>query len=284
MSKSILNFDAMLHSLALDLAERDHSSYETHNRHNIRNRYERASNAAHGSHGSGNYKGDVLLQQINSLFYEGFGVKWSEVQQRIFKACIDACLPKIYGDEWEEAKTRVMAKRGISKMHQEVLVNMARRNGKTFVVSGAAAALFLVVPNMSVAVFSTGERAAKMLMTATLEKIDAAFTLGTHVNKQGYNLVQKNKEMLVMEHPSGGKQVFGCYPGSVRVSLLLRFFLFLFDGAPQIFHWFSAYGALLFLIGTFHNLFCTLITHTLMHAWSKHDHRVVIHAYHTFNE
>jgi len=157
------------------------------------------------------------LAKIQDLFHNGFGIIWSQVQKKIFRASIDSCLPKIYGQEWDEVKQRVLKQRGLDVLQQETLVNMARRNGKTYVISGSAAALFLIVPDLSVAVFSTGERAAKMLMTATIEKIDAAFNLGTHVNKEGYDIISKNKEMLVMKHPNGGKQVLGCYPGSVKV-------------------------------------------------------------------
>ena len=102
--------------------------------------------------------GDILLRKVEDLFFNGMGVLWSEVQCRIFYALIDSCLPRIYGSEWEHVKTRVMKERGLDTLQQETLVNMARRNGKTWVVSGAAAALLLVVPDISLAVFSVGKR------------------------------------------------------------------------------------------------------------------------------
>lgn len=162
--------------------------------------------------------GDILLQKVEDIFFNGFGVVWSEVQIRIFHALIDSCLPRIYGAEWEHVKTRVLKERGLDRIQQETLVNMARRNGKTWVVSGAAAALLLVVPDISIAVFSVGKRQAAMFMTAAVEKIEMAFSKGTHVNKQGYTLIQKNQENIIYEHPDGGKQVLGCFPGSVKVS------------------------------------------------------------------
>lgn len=57
-----------------------------------------------------------------------------------------------------------------------------------------------------------------MFMNSTVEKIEMAFNRGTHVNRNDYNLVTKNQEMMVFEHPEGGKQVLGCYPGSTKVS------------------------------------------------------------------
>jgi hypothetical protein len=121
-------------------------------------------------------------------------------------------------DEWEEVKTRVMSERKLDRMQQETLVNMARRNGKTWVVSGAAAAIYLIIPEVSIAVFSVGKRQATLFMTSTLEKIEMAFNRGTHVKRQGYNKITQNQESVIFEHPLGGKQVLGCYPGSTKVS------------------------------------------------------------------
>ena len=163
-------------------------------------------------------RGDVVLDEVQELFYHGIGVKWSEVQIRIFNAFVDSLLPLIYGEEWDEAKARVMRDRGLTRIQQEVLVNMARRNGKTYVTAGTCTALFLKVPGMSCAIFATGERTARKLMEVVVEMIERAMQRGTHVRADEYQLLQKNKEMLVYQHPSGEKQVLGCYPGSVRVS------------------------------------------------------------------
>ena len=219
----IIDTSAILHTPMVNYWTKECILFNNTRKHGMKSRFQRAQ----ANTKLNNARGDVLLSKIQQLFHHGFGITWSEIQKKIFAASIDALLPKIYGEEWDEVKQRVMHQRGIKVLQQETLVNMARRNGKTFVISGTAAAVFLVVPNLSVAVFSTGERAAKMLMTATLEKIDAAFDLGTHVNKQGYDIISKNKEMLVMKHPNGGKQVLGCYPGSVKVrkTTFLTFFL-----------------------------------------------------------
>jgi len=209
----ILDTAKILHEPLVEFWTNEVVIFKTTRKHGLKSRFQRACAASNIN----NARGDILLGKVQDLFHNGMGIKWSEVQLRIFRAFIDACLPKIYGEEWEEVKQRVLSQRGLDCLQQETLVNMARRNGKTFVTSGTAAALFLIIPNLSVAVFSTGERAAKMLMTATLEKIEAAFDLGTHVNREGYGLMSKNKEMLVYKHPLGGKQVLGCYPGSVKV-------------------------------------------------------------------
>lgn len=213
-----------------------HDHYVKHQKHNISTRFDR-------NYGLGVIKkanGDVILERLIDLFLNGFGIDWSPVQVKIFHALVDSLLPRIYLDEWEQVKGRVLAQRKIDRMCQETLVNMARRNGKTWVVSGAAAAVLLTVPGISIAVFSVGKRQAGMFMTSTIEKIDMAFNKGTHVKRQGFNKIQQNQESLIYEHPEGGKQILGCYPGSTKVSFLFQnpllkmekvsktFFIFLF--------------------------------------------------------
>ena len=65
----------------------------------------------------------------------------------------------------------------------------------------------------------TGERTARMLMTVVVDMVELAFKKGSHVNRQDYALVQKNKESLLYEGPDGSRRLLGCFPGSVRVSI-----------------------------------------------------------------
>lgn len=210
----IIDTSTLLHSPMMEYWKNESDDYERNVRYKIDNRFYRAEGL--GIKRKSN--GDELLEKVQDVFLNGFGIEWTQVQIRIFNALIDSILPRIYGKEWEQVKTRVMAQRGIDRLHQETLVNMARRNGKTWVVSGAAAAVFLVIPGITLAVFSVGKRQATMFMNSALEKMDLAFNKGTHVRRSDYNLIQKNQEMLVYEHPSGEKQVLGCYPGSTKVS------------------------------------------------------------------
>ena len=185
-------------------------------------RSERAIEASsHRGGANSKAQGDVLIDKIRNLFLNGMGIKWSEVQVNIFNVFIDACLPKIYGHTWNEHKARVLLSRGLKRVWQEVLINMARRNGKTFVTSGTTAAILLCVPDISVAVFSTGERTARMLMDVVRNMIQKAWEAGNVVKRTEYNIVQSNKEILLLEGPDGTKRILGCYPGSVRVSVFL---------------------------------------------------------------
>lgn len=214
----------LMHQALEEAWYEDHLLYEATQRHNVSNRFDR--NCGLGAIRRAN--GDDLMDRLQDLFLNGFGIEWSSVQIRVFQALVNSLLPRIYMKEWEEVKGRVLAQRKIDRMCQETLVNMARRNGKTWVVSGAAAAIMLVIPEITIAVFSVGKRQSGMFMTATIEKIEMAFNRGTHVKRQGFNKIQQNQEMLVYEHPQGGKQVLGCYPGSTKVS-------FLFQQSPHFF-------------------------------------------------
>lgn len=205
---AVLDTWASFHQSTSEYWHEEYIDYESNRKHNITSRFDR-------SMGIGVIKranGDDLLDKLQDLFLNGFGIEWSSVQVRVFQALIDSLLPRVYLNEWEEVKGRVMAQRKIDSMCQETLVNMARRNGKTWVVSGAAAAIFLVIPDITIAVFSVGKRQSGMFMSSTIEKIEMAFNKGTHIKKQGYNRVQQNQEMLIYEHPQGGKQILGCYP------------------------------------------------------------------------
>jgi hypothetical protein len=168
--------------------------------------------------------GDSLVEKTKELFHHGIGVKWGDDQIRVFMAFVASCLPLIYGETWPEEKARVMRNWELKQELMYSLVNMARRNGKTFVTSGTAAALLLTIPNIKIAIFSTCKRTSQMMMTAILEMIDRSFEKGTHVNRQDYVVLSKNMEQVCYEGPDGTKRILSSFPGSVRVSERMCFF------------------------------------------------------------
>lgn len=204
---------AWLHVPQQDHYHEEYMNYINKRKHNMKDRFTRAEHHEN----TGKSTGDERLARVEDIFHNGFGIQWSSTQADIFNVLIDCCLPIIYGDEWEFVKLRVMKQRGLTSAQQEALVNMARRNGKTMVVSGAAAALWLAIPGINIAVFSAAKRQAGMFMTATVDKIQKAWELGTHVKAQEFQKIQENQESFIYEHHLGGKQILGCFPGSVRV-------------------------------------------------------------------
>lgn len=163
-------------------------------------------------------QGDKLVGEVKELFHHGMGIKWGDDQIRVFNAFLASCLPLIYGETWPDEKTRVLKEWGMEVEQMYSVVNMARRNGKTFVTSGTAAALLLCVPNIKIAIFSTCKRTSQMMMSATLEMIERAYEQGTHVTRDEFVVVTKNTESVCYEGPDRTKRLLGSFPGSVRVS------------------------------------------------------------------
>ena len=147
----VIDTNAMLHDAAYDYYQK---SYE---RELKACRLERRATTAIGSsRRNATQEGDEIVDKIRYLLDQGFGVKRSEIQVKIHKAFLEACLPKIYQGAWDQNKARILREFMLSKLMQEVLVVMPRRRGKTWATAMLAAALILMVPGASVAVFSTG--------------------------------------------------------------------------------------------------------------------------------
>jgi len=162
---------------------------------------------------------DERVKAIKDIFFNGLDVeKWSETQIKIFDAFLFICLPLIYGKEWEENKTRILDEWEKDRAYYYGLVNLARRNGKTWVTSGFAAAMLLSM-ECKLAIFSTCKRTSQMMMSAVMDRIEGAFKKGTHANRQEFVQIVKNMESVMYEGPDGSKRLLGSFPGSVRVSI-----------------------------------------------------------------
>jgi hypothetical protein len=196
--------------------QNEYEEYEK-NKLQIHSRFDRAEGIL------GDFKqvdGDHKLDLINDIFINGFGIKWSAVQLKIWNAILDAILPLIYGKDWDEVKARVLKKRKLEKVYLEVLVNMARRNGKTWIVSGACVAIFLVLKGITIAIFSVGKRQSGLFLTSCGDKLKSAFQLATHVKESDYKQLQKNQEVIIFETHDGYKNTLQSLPGSIKVTII----------------------------------------------------------------
>ena len=217
----VLNSSRIFHHTMVRYWKHEEKTFMNTRRHRMRTRFDLivAGPQAFGY----SCMGDKIVEEMRDLFYNGFGIKWSEVQSEIFEINLQSLFPLLYGDDWPEHKARVLAECDLEKEEQFVLISMARRNGKTFVTAATAATVLLKVTDKnqrgcSLAVFSTGERTSRLLMGVVIDMLENAFNKGSHVNRQDYTLVQKNKESLVFEGPDSSKRTLACLPGSVRVS------------------------------------------------------------------
>lgn len=166
--------------------------------------------------------GDLLCAQMRALFMEGFGLVFSDDQIRVFNAFQNSCLPLIYGEDWPEQKARVLRERGLEREESYTLVNMARRNGKTFSVAAAAAALVLTVPGCKIAIFSTCKRTSQMMLQAVTDMFERAFKKGTHIKEQDFLVLSKNMETICFQGPDGTRRTVGSFPGSAKAVQVRR--------------------------------------------------------------
>ena len=84
----------------------------------------------------------------------------SKEQRQLHEMYIRTCLPKIYLNEWEDNQERILAQFGLEKLHQETLVVMPRRSGKTWSMAMFCAVMAVVCPDVEISMFATGQRAA----------------------------------------------------------------------------------------------------------------------------
>jgi hypothetical protein len=107
--------------------------------------------------------GDVCLRNIRYMLEKGFNIERSEHQIMFHAAFIEACLPKIYGDDWASQSSRVLKEFQIEHIRAEVLIMAMRRIGKSWAIAMFVLALLLFRPGIKVAIFSTGSRASSLL-------------------------------------------------------------------------------------------------------------------------
>ena len=217
----VINSSKILHRTMVRYWKYEEDQFVNNRRHRMMNRFDLI---VKGPKVFGHAcMGDKIVEEMREMFTNGLGIRWSEVQAEIFEIYVQSLFPLIYGDDWPEHKARVLAECGLEKEEQFVLISMARRNGKTYVTSATAACALLCITDkaasgVSIAVFSTGERTARLLMGVVLDMLEMAFNKGTHANRQDFNLIQKNKEAILFQGPDGSKRYLACLPGSVRVS------------------------------------------------------------------
>jgi hypothetical protein len=118
----------------------------------------------------------------------------STAQLKFHKMISEECLPLFYREVWEESRDQVLARHRSSDYSPYLFARWPRREGKTFAVSSAIAAVVLSVPSLVVATFSISQRVSVMMRDATLKWIVAA----------GCNSwIAKRTEEQVILSPSG---------------------------------------------------------------------------------
>lgn len=161
---------------------------------------------------SKNKSGDQRVQELR-FWLDNLGMTRHVHQIRFHEHMIRASLTKIYENEWEADSEAIMKKFSVPKMQRELLFSCPRRYGKTYSVAMFVTAYSLTVPNCQTALFSTGQRTVKKLMTLIVSFF--ARYPGFHEK-----LAVSNQEDLEMKFGDFDKRRLSCYPSSVRVCIL----------------------------------------------------------------
>jgi hypothetical protein len=162
-------------------------------------------------------QGDQVLKDMRELLARGFGIKRSETQWKVHNGMVEAMLPKIFGQEFETHSGRILASMGMNKLQQEVMVVMARRQGKSYSVGMGCAAMLLLCSDVRLAVFATGKRMAAALLDITKRMIEKAWERGA-VPRKGYEIVHANQEVFHLKGPDGTDRILNVMPGTAKVS------------------------------------------------------------------
>jgi hypothetical protein len=107
--------------------------------------------------------GDERMEAI-TIALDLFVWKREETQMEMHDEMLRILLPIIYGDEWDDNYERILAEQGLLKHMAELFIICARRWGKTVGCAMMVAILMIFVPSVTIAIFSTGQRAAGKFM------------------------------------------------------------------------------------------------------------------------
>ena len=153
--------------------------------------------------------GDAIMKQVYKLLDQFEGYERSDTQKTFHSEFIAASLPHIYGKDFERYRSRILSQHSLTELCQEILVCTPRRFGKTTCVSMFCAVMLYTVPNMWIAVFSTGQRASTSLLDLTAKFINMLEN-GTE------RILKKNQEQLFLKGltPTDERRLFS-YPSSV---------------------------------------------------------------------
>jgi hypothetical protein len=118
----------------------------------------------------------------------------SDIQRIFHRHMLNACLPVIYGAEFETCAETILKDNGWDEVKQEVLVVTCRREGKTMAVSLLVAGLLICVPYIKIVVFAVGMRTALQLVSR-VESLCESHAIGS-----GMIVRPHAKELLVMRN------------------------------------------------------------------------------------
>lgn len=168
--------------------------------------------------------GDERLRKVFWLL-NNMGYTRSPDQVLFHHSYVMACLPLIYGSDWPRNSVRVMKSYRLQSLEQLVLVLTPRRIGKTVSVAMFVGALLLCIPGLTIAVFSTCQRASTAIMKLVLKIMSGIPDTARRIlanNKETLQLgetalpagVGPNSAMAKKMANTPGVSVLNCFPAS----------------------------------------------------------------------
>jgi hypothetical protein len=136
---------------------------------------------------SGHTDGDARYKKINEML-DQCGMKRTDYQRQFHHMGMMACVPHIYGKDYDMCRSRIMKTHGLKEFRSEVLVVTPRRYGKTTMVAMFVAVLLLVVAGIKICIFSTGKRSSGTLLNM--------ITTFIHILHGEKRIVKHNQEEL----------------------------------------------------------------------------------------
>ena len=140
---------------------------------------------------------------------DGSPIKRSPDQRNFHRHMIKACLPRIFGAEWDTSSEGILQRLGLAgeRINTQVVISTPRRWGKTWSVSMFVAACLYAIPGFSIIIYSVADRQSQMMMETAVAMFD---TLLDGPKRH----IKKNAEYFIVSSPAGAKSQLQCLPGT----------------------------------------------------------------------
>ena len=185
-------------------------------------------NFSRGIESSGDKRIRELRGALSQLDQMGF--LRSSHQREFHEAFIGACLPQIYGEDFDRNLVKILRENDLDEIRCEIMVCCPRRWGKTMAVALFSAAYLWTQPDAEIIVYSIAKRTSSMLSSKIYNMV-VKLAGGTH------GISVHNQEELVLTNSCGGESVLHSYPAASRISIFFYLFVHV-EGGGRIFFFF----------------------------------------------
>jgi Probable DNA packing protein, N-terminus len=180
--------------------------------------FDRASDCT--NMGARRVTGQIRFDKLRKTL-AAIGIEFSQDQQEFINCMIGALAKLLCKEDLAEMIEDLLADLRTTRLFQEVMAMMGRRDGKTWSVSAMVVAILCAIENIEIGIFATGRRASQKLLELVLWFID----------KIGTCRIKKcNAETIWIQGDCGPTDVrkVSAYPSNVRISAQFLVLSFLF--------------------------------------------------------